>query len=84
MKGFPPGASVRVYSKVLEREVWIAPDEIAVNQLIEQKEIVPILRTEEAMMLGGLPQNIARELMDELVKVQAVFPGSRLRKVKLK
>lgn len=71
--------AVRIYSRVLDCELWIAPDEEAAEQLRRDGETLPILLPSEAMILGRMAEADARDLFAVLAKVQAIMPGARLR-----
>lgn len=74
-------ASVRIFSKVLGAELWIAPDEQAAAELQREGVTLPVLLPAEAMILGRMAESDARALLAALAKIQRVIPGSRLRSV---
>lgn len=71
-------ASVRIFSRVLGAECWIAPDEATADELRRAGVTLPILLPDEAMVLGKMAESDARELFATLVKIQRTMPGARL------
>ena len=72
-------ASVRIYSKVLDAVLWIAPDPVAAAELHPEG---PVLLPNEAMILGRMAEADAREIFATVARVQRAVPGARLREVR--
>lgn len=72
-------ASVRIYSRVLGAELWVAATEEAAAELHRDGVTLPILTADEAQILGRMAASDARELFAALTMIQAVMPGARLR-----
>lgn len=73
--------SVKIHSRVLATELWIAASEEAAQELHRDGVTLPILLPEEAEVLAGMAEADARALFATLAKIQRVMPGARLRKV---
>jgi TubC N-terminal docking domain len=77
--------AVRIYSKVLDAELWIAPDEEAARRLEEELRTegssLAVVTAAEALVLGKMAEADAREVFRALAKIQHVMPGARLREV---
>lgn len=72
---------VRIYSRLLDAELWIVADEEAAEELRREGVTLPILLPDEAMILGKMAQADAGEVFGALARIQCVMPGSRLRSV---
>jgi hypothetical protein len=75
--------AVRIFSRVLGAELWIAASERAAEELHREGMTLPVLLPEEAQILAGMAQADARELLATLGKIQRAIPGARLRNVEL-
>lgn len=73
--------AARIWSRVLDAELWIAADEEAADELQREGVTLPVLLPSEAMILGRMAAADAREVFATLARVQRVMPGSRLRSV---
>jgi hypothetical protein len=71
--------AVRIFSKVLGTELWVATDETVAAGLRRDGVTLPVLLPDEAMILARMAEKDAREIFAVLVRVQRVMPGSRLR-----
>jgi hypothetical protein len=77
----PQAKAVRVYSRVLDAELWLAADEDAAAELNGEPVMLPVLLPAEAEILAGVAQGDARALLEALAKIQRVMPAARLRGV---
>lgn len=79
------GECVRIFSRVLGVECWIVETDADAGRLETELKAKGdarvVLTADEAMILGKMAENDARELFAALGTVQRVMPGSRLRSV---
>jgi hypothetical protein len=74
--------AVRIFSRVLGAELWIAADDTAARDLEpELSDSRVVLTAEEGLTLGRMAEADARALFASLAMIQRVIPGSRLRGV---
>jgi hypothetical protein len=77
----PADASVRIYSKVLDCELWIAADEKAAADLHREGVTLPVILADEAKILADMAEADARGLLELLARIQRTLPDSRVRSV---
>jgi hypothetical protein len=73
--------AVRIYSRVLGAELWIACDEAMAAELHADSVTLPVLLPHEAETLAAMAESDARALFRAVERIQRAFPGARLRKV---
>ncbi len=63
-----------LYSRLLEREVWLCRDDQAAGEIAAEFPGVPVLTFAEVPLLQGKPV----ELLRAIVATKACFPGARV------
>ena len=71
--------AVRIHSRILDAEFWIAADEATAAELHREGVLLPVLLPDEAEILAGMAKADARTVLESLEKIQHVTPGARLR-----
>ncbi len=66
---------VRLHSRLLDRELWLARDERAAAKLTAEFPRMPVLTFAEVRHLEGKPT----ELLQAILDTKTVFPDARLR-----
>jgi hypothetical protein len=73
--------AVRVFSRVLDAEIWLVADEdreAFAAEIVAEGDTRPIVTTSEAMILGRMLETDAREIFAIVARVAAIMPGARL------
>src|SRR5262245_26025502 len=78
--------SARVYSRVLDSELWIAADEETARSLEAEIRVsgssLAVLTADEAVVLGNMAASDAKQVLSIVAKIQRSNPaGARLRHV---
>jgi hypothetical protein len=73
--------TVRIFSRLLNSELWVVEDEQAAADLHREGVTLPVILADEAKILADMTEADARALLEMLAKIQRTFPSSRLRKI---